>query len=228
MSEFTDRFQPDPELDGVRRTWITRKPLLQDSVVSYAPPYPDYPKRSTRHTTCDPSCSSARDVGDEVVVSSYSNNGNGFCMYQERAWSFIADEALAVEASLRRKLYALHQKSLKQFIEEILPDFRRMKNYWNAIEDKLDWHDSSAVDHLYKLVGVGLVDNGLDECGFSSFEFQTGWDQDHGVGILMHKDRVLAAGGMQEDISRGPELIESIKYVQSYDFDEGDLSLIDR
>ncbi len=86
--------------------------------------------------------------------------------------------------------------------------------------------EPSAIDHLFKLVAIGLADSGLDECGFSSFEFQTGWDRDHGLGVLMHKDRVLAAGGMTELIC-DPGIVDGARVVQSYDLDDGDFSLLD-
>lgn len=227
MSEFLDQFEPDPEMDGERLVWTTSKPLLREAVVAYAPPDPEYPKLKLgrrRQASGDPSCPSARDPSDEIVVTLYSNHGNGFGDYQERAWEFICDHAQAIEASLRKKLFAQHKKAHQQFLEEILPDFRDVQNYWKKIEGDLDWEDVSAVDELYKLVGIGLVDNGLDECGFSSFEFQTGWDRDHGMEILMHKDKVLAAGGMEE-LVYSPNVLEAVKCVQGYDLDEGDLEL---
>lgn len=137
------------------------------------------------------------------------------------------DNAKAIEASLRRKLFAQHLKNQKKFLEEDLPDFEDLQDYWKQIKDKLDWNDASAIDHLYKLVGIGLIDHGLDECGFSSFEFQTGWDRDHGISILMHKANVLIAGGMGENTCEGTDLIQAIKTVQAYDLDDGDLSLLD-
>ena len=228
MNTFHDQFEPDPERNGETRVWKTEKQLLRNAVVSYAPPYPDYPKLKLsrwRQASGDPSCPSARDVSGEIIVTLYCNNDNGFGDYHEHAWDFLVSNASEIETALRRKLFAQHQKALKQFLDEDRSEDRKTQNYWNKIEDKIDWHDSTAVDHLYKLVAVGLVDNGFDECGFSSFEFQTGWDRDHGTGILMHKSSVLAAGGMQEDISRGPDLIDSIKCVQSCDFDNGDLRL---
>jgi hypothetical protein len=115
----------------------------------------------------------------------------------------------------------------KQFLEEILPECRDVRNYWKKIEHALDWHAPSAIDHLFKLIGVGLVDNGFDECGFSSFEFQTGWDRDHGMGIVMHKNHVLAAGGVSELVCHGTDVIEAVKCVQAYDLDDGDLSLLE-
>ena len=230
MSAFHDQFESDPETDGETLVWRTEKPLLRKSVVEYAPPYPDYPKLQLGRTcqaSGDPSCPSAREVDGRVLVTLHCNNDIGFCEFHEIAWDFIVSNASEIEANLRRKLTAQHYKALKQFLEEDLPHDRKTQSYWEKIRAEIDWNDSSAVDHLYKLVAIGLVDNGLDQCGFSSFEFQSGWDRDHGVSIIMHRNRVLAAGGMQEYIFRGPELIECIKYVQSYDLDDGDFVLIE-
>jgi hypothetical protein len=99
-----------------------------------------------------------------------------------------------------------------------------LQTYWKEIERRVPVDESSAIDHLFKLVGIGLAGSGLDECGFSSFEFQAGWDRDHGLGVLIHRDRVLAAGGMGELIY-GPGIVEGARVVQSYDLDEGDFPL---
>lgn len=232
MSSFLDQFRadPDPDMASIRRLWMTRKPILRDAVVRYAPPYPEYPELeldSDEEASSDPSCPSARDASDELEVAIFSTSGNGFGDYHELAWNFITGNAEAIEASLRRKLLAQHLKLQKQFLEEDLPDYEEAQDYWKQIEDKLDWSDSSAVDHLYKLVGIGLIDDGLDECGFSSFEFQSGWDRDHGTSILMHKANVLVAGGMSEYTCVGSDLIQAVKSVQAYDFDDGDLSLLE-
>ncbi len=231
MTEFLDRFRPDPDPDiaSVRRVWTAEKPLLREAVVTYAPPYPEYPElelESDEEPSSDPSCPSARDVSHEIEVAMYSNNGNGFGDYHERAWNFIIANADAIEAGLRRKLFARHRKSLKQFLEEDLPGYEEAEDYWRQIEDKIDWNAPSAIDDLYKLVGIGFLDSGLDDCGFSSFEFQTGWDRDHGISILMHKADVLIAGGMSE-YTTGGDLIQAIKIVQEYDLDDGDFSLLE-
>jgi len=227
MSAFLDHFQPDPELPDERRIWRTAKPLMRDAVVAYAPFYPDYPAlkvSKSRGPSNDPSCPSARLAGTDVDVMLYSHT-HRFGGVQERAWNFILDQPQLVEASLRRKLFALHSRFYKQFQEEVLPEGRQFRKYWKAIESLVKWDDPSAVDHLFKLVAIGLADSGLDDCGFSSFEFQTGWDRDHGLGVLMHKDRVLAADGMTELIgSQG--IVNAARYVQQYDRDDGDFSLL--
>lgn len=223
MNAFLDHFQPDPEFDG-RWLWRTAKPLLRGAVVAVAPPYPEYPKlkvSKSRGPSGDPSCPSARDASSDIEVALYAASGNGFGSFQERAWDFILAHPAAIEAALRRKLFAWHRKRLAQFRDENLPHVKEYQKYWKAVERQVAMEESSAIDHLFKLVGISLADSGLDECGFSSFEFQTGWDRDHGLGVLMHKDRVLAAGGLTELIG-GPGVVEGARVVQSYDLDNGD------
>lgn len=226
MSIFSDQFQPDLEFDG-RRLWRTAKPLFRDAVVTVAPPYPEYPKlkvSKSRGPSGDPSCPSARDASLDIEVALYAASGNGFGSFQERAWEFILAHPTAIEAALRHKLFAWHIKQLAQFRDVDLPQMPEYQKYWKRVEKQLSIAVPSAVDHLFKLVGIGLADSGLDNCGFSSYEFQTGWDRDHGLGIVMHRDRVLAAGGMTELIS-GPGVVEGVKAVQAYDLDEGDFKL---
>lgn len=225
MSAFLDQFRPEPEFG--RRLCRTAKPLLRDAVVAVAPPYPEYPKlkvSKSRGPTSDPSCPSARDPSSDIEVSLYEGTGNGPGSFHERAWEFILAHPAAIEAALRRKLFAWHVKRLAQFREEELPHDPEYQKYWKVVEKNVALEEQSAVDQLFKLVGVGLAASGLDECGFSSFEFQTGWDRDHGLGVLMHKDRVLAAGGLTELI-HGSGLLAGARAVQAYDLDEGDFVL---
>jgi hypothetical protein len=229
MSEFHDNFRPDPESEGSRLLWRTAKPLLRDAVVAFAPPYPEYPELQDDRSfgsTNDPSSPSARESSSEAEVAMYADSGNGFGGFQERAWEFILANAAAIETALRRKLFAWHRKQLARFRDEDLPNVEEMLEYWEEIERRVPVEEPSAIDHLFKLVGIGLADSGPDDCGFSSFEFQAGWDRDHGLGVLMHRDRVLAAGGMGELIY-GPGIVDGARVVQSYDLDDGDFSLLD-
>ena len=100
-----------------------------------------------------------------------------------------------------------------------------MQKQWKKIEGKLDWNDPAAIDHLYELVDIVLLDRGPDEYGYLCIDFVSGWDLDHGVGILMHKDQVLAAGGREELACCGDSIVSAVQSIQSYDFDEGDLKL---
>src|SRR3954452_1367452 len=102
MNAFQDNFQPDPELDGLRRLWRTAKPLFRGAVVAVAPSYPEYPKLKVAKAhgpSTDPSCPSARVASPEVEVAMYAAGGNGFGDLQERAWDFILANAAVIETA---------------------------------------------------------------------------------------------------------------------------------
>lgn len=228
MTPFFDNFQPDPEMPDERWIWRTAKPLLQDAVVTYAPFNPEYVKLKVSKShgpSNDPGCPSARDASAEIDVVLYAPSGK-FSDLQAQAWNYLLKHRQRVEVSLRRKLFAVHTKSLQQLIDEELPEASHLQKYWNKIEKQVTWDAPSAIDSLFKLVSIGLATSGLDECGFTSFEFQSGWDRDHGLGILMHKDRVLAADGTTQLICGNPgSIAKGAKYVQQYDLDDGDYVL---
>jgi hypothetical protein len=228
MARFFDGFTADPECAERSLPWLTSKPLFHDAIVAYAPPYPEYSKLKISRLTgapSDPGSPKARLHSTTVEVIAYSTESNGSKSAQEQAWEFLVTHSSEIEASLRRKLFAYHRKSLTQFLDEYLPDSKPMQKYWKEIEQNVSVHDATAVNQLFRLAQIGLADTGLDECGYCSFEFQTGWDRDHGLGIIMHKTNVLASGGMGELIYNPQHILSAVKSVQSYDFDEGDLRL---
>lgn len=227
MSEFFDHLRPDPGCEGRSLPWTTAKPLFQDAVVAYAPLYPEYAKMKTGRvvgSASDPGSPHARLRDETVDVFIYSSD-NGTRRAQEETWKYIQRHAAEIEMALRRKLFAYHLRNLEQFLNEYLPESKAMQKYWNEIETNVAIREASAVDQFFKLAQISIADTGLDECGFCSFEFQTGWDRDHGIGVLMHKSHVLASGGLGELIYSPKQIVDSVKIVQSYSFDEGDLRI---
>ena len=143
-------------------------------------------------------------------------------------WDYIQNNTSIIEAALCRKLMSIHQINLNKFLHEDLPELEEVQAFWPKIQHLINWDDASAFMRMYKLVGIGLIDDGLDECGFTSFEFQTGWDLDHGASILMHRNNILVAGGMSEFCSYfESSLVPTIKSAQVYSLEEGDLSLLE-
>lgn len=226
MSHFYDRFQPDPEFPESRRVWETEKPLLKDAVAEFAPYDPDYrtyPIGKGKPYPLEPSDASARVASDTVGVFLFEWSDEAAPL-QQAGWEYLVANAAAVEAALIQKLQAMQAKCLEMHEEELEgADF--LQKHWKEIEAGLRSPVGEAVDQFYKLVGISLGATGLDECCFVGFEFQSGWDQDHGLGIAMHKDRVLAAGGMTELLTPIGSTVERIKATQKYELDPGDYRL---
>lgn len=171
----------------------------------------------------DPSCPSSRMAESECPVVLYSLEPSAESL-QQYGWEYVMEHSGAIRKSLDRKLTSIHARCLAQFLEEEMPEVKEFQRHWKNIEAAIP-EPVSAVDHFFKLVGISLTTEGLDECCFVGFEFQTGWDLDHGVQVLMYKDRVLAAVGMTELASPRGKIIDGIKAVQQYEPDPDDFLL---
>jgi hypothetical protein len=151
MSAFHDQFEVDAEYPNWHH-WTTAKPLFQHAAVTFVPPYRKEP-----------------DGRDEIEVTAFCENGNEFGEFHQRAWSFITNNAAAVEANLRRKLFVHHLRGYRGFVEECVPDFDDYEvDEWNKIKNAIDWDTLDAVNDLYELSSIGLLDDGLDDCGYIS------------------------------------------------------------
>ncbi|MDX1930760.1 MAG: hypothetical protein SFV81_29825 [Pirellulaceae bacterium] len=225
MSTFKPNLQRDPECPNRSLPSIVPKPIFKNAIVEFAPPYPDYPKSKFKRSLGspnDPSSASAKSPDSNIDVVLYFSGANVDSKPQESAWDFLQNNTSVIESNLRRKLFSYHTKSLTKFLDEYLPDSKVIQRYWKQIEGDVPIHEAIAIDRLFKLVRIGIADTGLDECGFCSYEFQTGWDHDHGLSVMMHKSHVLAAGAMEELICAPEHILSAVQNVQGYDFDEGD------
>ena len=211
MSSFHDNFTVNAEFPNWHE-WETEKPLLKNAAVRFAPPYVNESSPSSK-----------------LEVTALVENEREFGSFHEIAWHFITRNAEDVERALRRKLLLNHAYALRMFNLELLPDYEDDElEEWHAACRGINMDTSDAIDSLYELTSIGLLDDGLDECGFSYFDFSSGWDEEHGFSILMHRNSVLAAGGGSEFSNRGPQLLPHVRYIQSYRLEDGDLSLLDK
>lgn len=219
MSDFLAQFMEDPEFGDSRRMWLTTKPILVNTIAEFASfdeEFHTYKLGKARPYPLEPSCPSCRVADDQVAVFTFEWDAVN-SESQKKAWEYLAENASNVEAALRRKLASIQANCIVQ-MEEELADGAPYQQHWDMILSAMP-NPATEADRFYKLVGITLATTGLDECGFVGFEFQTAWDKDHGLEILMHKDRVLAMAGMTELMVTDGSMIERIKAVQQYEPD---------
>ena len=65
-------------------------------------------------------------------------------------------------------------------------------------------------------IGMTLFDQGWDGHGVVTFDFYCGWDEEHGICLLMHKGQVVAKSGLSTFTCRGDSLLGHAKIVQKY------------
>jgi hypothetical protein len=219
MSDFLARFKEDPEFGDSRWMWMTKKPVLVNAIAEFAlfdEEFHTYKLGKAQPYPLEPSCASCRVADDQVAVFTFEQDASN-SKAQENAWEYLVENASTIEVALRRKLVSIQANCIVQ-MEEELADGAPYQDHWDMIQRAIP-NPATEIDRFYKLVGITLATTGLDECGFVGFEFQTAWDKDHGLEILMHKDRVIAMGGMTELMVTDGSMIERIKAVQQYEPD---------
>lgn len=225
MGEFLDQFVADPEFPDVRWIWWTTKPVLIDFVSECAPfdeEFTDYKVKKGRQYPLEPSCPSCK-VQDSVLGVFVFERSSDCEVLQENAWSFLRDHSNEIEVKLLEKLTIIQRQAI-ELLEEEIADGGPYASHWAKICAEIpDPH--VALNRFYKLVGITLAGTGLADHAFVGFEFQTAWDKDHGLEIVMHKDRILAKGGMTELISGYGSVIDGIRATQGYELDTCDYKL---
>jgi hypothetical protein len=227
MSDFFANFQQEPDFDSDRRVWTTAKPFLNDWAVQVSPydaDFLDYRLPESGPGILEPSCPYGRVTREEVTVFVYEATEESADLL-EKTWNDLLANLSAVEKSLVTKLQAVHLRNITQFLEEEMPEMPEYAAEWEKSLAKLGKPPEEAASAFFKLVGIGLSTQEMDGIGFTAFEFQSGWDLDHGLEITMHRDRVLTSDGLTVLISSDYSIVDGARANQEFEFDPGDLRL---
>ena len=224
MSDFLNQFKPDREFPDERWSFTTSKPVLKAFVSAFAVYDEDFHKGRLEKAPypLEPSGFNSRVEDDTVSVFIFDKNPESTAL-RENAWDFLLRNQSAIEAKLRAKLIQIQENDLIQLSEE-LKDGGPYGDHWKMIQSQIPQAETRT-DKFFKLVGIVLDASGLEDHAFVGFEFQTSWDKDHGLEIVMHKDRVLARAGMTELLSGYGSSIDGIKATQEFDLAPGDFRL---
>jgi hypothetical protein len=132
---------------------------------------------------------------NEFHEGAYNNFIENPGSYEKR----IRDYLLAkIEMNLTRAIAFSDTPKLRPFIKKF------GLNTPAGLNKQIEW------------TGITLYDHGWDSIGFITMDFKCGWDEEHGISILMHRNKIIAEGGLGEFSNCGTGLIETAKYTQSY------------
>lgn len=97
------------------------------------------------------------------------------------------------------------KQSLFHALKIEYPKFKEMYGYDENDEDSRKWFpEVNSIDQFKKVFGVGNMFILLPHKeGFSYVGLECGctWDEEHGLGFLLHKDRIIKVGGADEAFS---------------------------
>ena len=96
---------------------------------------------------------------------------------QVNAIRFLVDNSEAIRNALLVGLLN-ELPSLKEIYEDLIPDIDNIEDFKNLIG----------------LSNLHIMTSDKDDFAYIGFELGCDWDDEHGVGIMMHKNRVVAIG----------------------------------
>lgn len=96
---------------------------------------------------------------------------------QLNALKFLVDNSDVIRDALLTGLIK-ELPELKEIYEDLIPEISKIEDFKNHIG----------------LGNLHVMDSDRDQIAYIGFEFGCDWDEEHGVGIIMHKDRVVEIG----------------------------------
>jgi hypothetical protein len=109
-----------------------------------------------------------------------------------------AKEQVAAYAYLKE-----HQDQITEAImTALLDDYTKMRKQWLKTNPKLDLPEIKTTKDMRQHVGLGTLHmHNIAKSGYAYIGLEMGctWDEEHGAGVMLHKDRIVKVG--QADVS---------------------------
>ena len=98
--------------------------------------------------------------------------------------------------------YILHHQSelLENILLSLLSEYSNMQDEYGYDDDEIDKYMPSvnSINDFSKLMlpkRIYILDIEKDNLSYIGFSFSCSWDDEHGYGVMMHKNRVVKMGG---------------------------------
>lgn len=141
------------------------------------------------------------DLGEAAPLLVHDRRGAGPSAAQEAAFRWVTADPNRVARTVLQALLPAVQECVRQGREAATePDTRR------AFDEAVARYRLDTVDGIreqVELTGISLLEQERDGFAYVVFEFNCGWDEEHGASVLLHEGRVLAASIGGDFANRG-------------------------
>jgi hypothetical protein len=166
--------------------------------------------------------SNQSEATDSVSVMVFNKTDCIPSLAQSAAHLYLKQNQNAISAAVLQALNAYSISNIEEVRRTdpaILEQFNNadakiLEKFNNAIaKNQLDTIEG--VKKQVKLIEIGFLEQEKNEHAYVSFDFNCGWDEEHGVSVLMHKNQVLAISGCADFYHRGEGLEAHVEILQS-------------
>ncbi|GMK44218.1 hypothetical protein PghCCS26_13450 [Paenibacillus glycanilyticus] len=119
-------------------------------------------------------------VEDNPKVTLEHVNGYNFTIEKQEYIKEIIMEAIFKEYLILRESYGFDVEEANEIMPEI-----------NTTYD---------LEQFIELSGVHILNVNYVEIAYIGYEFRCSWDEEHGLGVLTHKDRIVEVGGADTSV----------------------------
>jgi len=150
-----------------------------------------------------------------VPVTAFYETQGGLMDAHARAFDFFAQNVARYEARALACLYEVGKEVVKEGLSfHGSPGYERFTRGLPEFIAKyrLDTHDG--IVNQVSWASLSLYECGLDDRGLISLDFHCGWDEEHGISLLMHDARLVAVSCLSDFSNQGGGLLAQARYIQ--------------
>jgi hypothetical protein len=130
-----------------------------------------------------------------------------------KTWNSIRNRRDSTEYTLALYLHKIAQENFSKFLASRAEhNENSWEDEWESLKDQEDWNSfACCFIKQTSLLGITILSCVHDGVNFMAFDFNVGWDEEHGISILMHQDKILGTAGISEFTNCGDGLLDYLK-----------------
>ncbi len=131
-----------------------------------------------------------------------NEKSNGFAKLAVGGDMVIKNPEISIEHVNAYKYLIQNQENIKKnMLTELFNEYKSLKEEYGyndeeALEYMPEIKDYNDFRHLIGLSTVHILNVFKENVAYVGYEFGCNWDEEHGLGILTHKDKIIKIGGI--------------------------------
>ena len=136
-------------------------------------------------------------------------DSNGYIGIYVQEYDF--DKPQGFQKNAINYFYENQEKLLNSFCNGIIEHYPKLMEIYSIEEydEEYGFPELKSIEDVKKIIGIGnihILDDQKDDYSYLGFECGCPWDEEHGLGVIMHKERVIDVGAADISFSGSKEL----------------------
>ncbi|XRE44881.1 hypothetical protein ACIVBQ_003085 [Tenacibaculum discolor] len=144
-----------------------------------------------------------------LYSSAKPNDSDGYVGIYVQEYDF--DEPQGFQKNAINYFYENQEKVLNSICNGIIEHYPKLMEIYSVEEydDEYGFPELKSIEDVKRIIGIGnihILDDQKDDYSYLGFECGCPWDEEHGLGIIIHKERVIDVGSADISFSGSKDL----------------------